>query len=253
MASVRDWRRDRASKSCVDEGFVCRGGKGWRGTGGLCFLGSAEEGEEFFEGKEGQGLGFKEGASCGGLRGSNTRVCEIRYCWHIGSWNNNEYARASITGQSRSETVNGLSVGAQDAGCRLQMHVKSLSPSWYFQCQYLGACGRSSPQQNGHRPLQSLLNYNFNQHKMEASILPAKDFKGEKEPRRKIKGRHHHFHWEASPVADFTKILGRIHCQRRSMTIPPDIEKKGLHTLRHSHRTFPCHAPSQNTLEKKES
>lgn len=51
VASMRDWRRDRASKSCIDKGFVCRGGKGWRGTGGLCFWGSAEEGEEFFEGE----------------------------------------------------------------------------------------------------------------------------------------------------------------------------------------------------------
>lgn len=66
----------------------------------------------------------------------------------------------------------------------------------------------SSPQENGHEPLQSL-NCSINQHKREANILPGKDFKGEKELCQKIKGKHLHFHWEASPVANFTKILGQ--------------------------------------------
>lgn len=138
-----------AARSCV--GIVRRRrfgveGEGLEGRLMVCaFWAGLRRGEEFFEEEEGQGLGFQEGASCGGLRGSSTRVCEIRYCWHVGSWNNHEYARASITGQSQAETVNGLSVGAQDAGRRMQTHVKSLSPSSHVQCQYLGACGSVRP------------------------------------------------------------------------------------------------------------
>lgn len=52
-----------AVRSCVEivrrRRFRLPGGKGWRGTGGLCFLGSAEKGEEFLRGKKVKGLHLK--------------------------------------------------------------------------------------------------------------------------------------------------------------------------------------------------
>lgn len=59
VASVRDWRRDRASKSCVDEGFVCRGGRVGGALVVCAFWARLRRGKSFSSGRKVKGLDLK--------------------------------------------------------------------------------------------------------------------------------------------------------------------------------------------------
>lgn len=192
-------------RNCASTTVWGGGGRVGGAPGGLCFLGWAEEGGRVFRGGGRSRAWVSRGSflrRCTRVQHAGLRDTVLLACWKLEQSRicPSKYYGAKPGGDGERLVRRGTGRRTQDAdACQesISIVVRSMPVPRGMRL--------SSPQENKRRPLQSL-NCNINQHKRQAKFLPAKEFKGEKELCRKFKGRQHHLHWEASLVADFTKI-----------------------------------------------